>query len=276
MKPFFKSAGGKTKMLPALMAGLPKRIDLYVEPFVGGGALFFALAEEKRFEKAIIADTNRDLIGLYRAVRNCTTTEKDFIPALKDMERTYLQKTEAKRQEYYYVLRDKMPSQPLRTLFLNRTCFNGLWRVNNAGKFNVPWGKYDNPTICDEETLLAASEALKDVAIVCSSFDSLLIPKTKGRLVVYCDPPYDDVSVKKTAVKATKSFTKYGKNDFTWADQCRLAVWPWWTMMTNADTKRIRKIYAGNVIEVVPMKRSINSVAAKRGNVNELIIRRRA
>lgn len=271
MKPFFKSAGGKTKMLPALMAGLPKTIDLYVEPFVGGGALFFALAEEKRFKKAIIADTNRDLIALYRAVQQCTTAGKDFISVLKCMERDYLKKSEAKREEYFYVLRDKMPSQPLRTLFLNRTCFNGLWRVNSTGKFNVPFGRYDNPTICDEETLVAASKALKDVTIVCSSFSSLFIPKTKGRLVCYCDPPYDDVSVKKT-----KSFTKYGKNDFTWDDQKLLAVWPYWTMTTNADTRRIRKIYRGYQVETVGMRRNINNDGSKRAKVNELIIRRRA
>jgi DNA adenine methylase len=280
MKPFIKSAGGKTKMLPQLLSQLPAKIETYVEPFVGGGALFFALAEQKRFKKAILNDTNAELINAYVCVWRS-------LPAL------LVQLSRHRYEEaYYYQVREDFNTyvfskygnarsrsvngdvaQAARFIYLNKTCFNGLWRVNSDGFFNVPFGTYKNPTICDVDNLREVSNMLKSIDVSFCNYDfvgTVAADKLGKKDVVYCDPPYDDVSMKKT-----KSFTKYGKHDFRWIDQEALAEWPCWTMVTNADTKRIRKLYRGHSIEVVGMRRNVNSVAANRGKVNELIIRRR-
>jgi DNA adenine methylase len=272
MRPPFKWPGGKTKMLPALTYGLPAKIGLYCEPFVGGGALFFQLALEGRFKKAIINDANDELINAYRCIWRS-------LPALL-VQLSRHQYNEA----YYYKTRDAFNeyrkddrrhnndvAQAARFIYLNKTCFNGLWRVNKEGFFNVPFGKYVNPTICDEDNLREVSRLLQSIEVTfCSGdFASVMANKPGKNDVVYCDPPYDDVSTKKT-----KSFTRYA-GEFGWQDQVALSSWPCWTIATNADTKRIRHLYRKHDIEVVKMARAINSVAAGRKKVNELIIRRK-
>jgi DNA adenine methylase len=265
--PFLKWAGGKTALLHEILPRLPKKIGTYYEPFVGGGAVFFALAFfNGRFKRAVIGDTNRELMQTYEAV---AVNVEGVIKRLK--EHVYDEKR-------YYAVRAQCwgELQPLaqaaRFIYLNRTCFNGLYRVNRQGKFNVPFGHYTNPTICDEENLRAVSHVLRDVSTFTSlDFQNTVLTAERGD-AVYFDPPYVPVS-------ETANFTAYSAGGFGPEDQKRLhkvatdlAVRGVHVLLSNSDTPLVRKLYKGFKIERVEAPRRVNSKASKRGNVGELLI----
>lgn len=199
-------------MIGHIIPRMPKAIPAYYEPFIGGGAVFFELARQKRFERAVIGDCNAELINVYRTVQ-------DNVDSLI---------LELQKENYKYSKPDYLRIRALdpkdltdveraaRFIYLNRTCFNGLYRVNKNGQFNVPFGKYKNPIICDEVNLRAISEVLTNVRIRQDDFEKIVEPAQKGD-VVYLDPPYMPVS-------KTSKFTAYSMNGFTEADQRRLAA----------------------------------------------------
>jgi DNA adenine methylase len=266
-KPIVKWAGGKTKLLDPLLARVPTRIGTYVEPFAGGAALFFALADDpsRSFERAVLADRNEDLIACYRTVRD---EVEALIAALSGFRYD--------EDEYYRVRAEDGAAMPdlaraARMIFLNRTCFNGLWRVNKSGKFNVPFGRYDKPRIVDAVGLRAASRALAKAEIVSADFEDVTRSLGPGDFV-YLDPPY--VPVSKSA-----SFTTYSAGGFGPADQERLVVElarlrasGVAAVLSNADTEATRELYRDFAIHLVTAPRAINSQAGGRGRVGELIV----
>lgn len=263
-KPFLKWAGGKTSLLPEILPRLPKKIRTYYEPFVGGGAVFFALAVENRFKRSVLGDANEELIETYLAVRDDLG---GLLPRLKAHAVKH-------SEDYFYKVRASRGSYgPARFIYLNRTCFNGLYRVNRKGEFNVPFGKYANPTICDEENLRACTVALSDVELLAMDFDSSTTGASRGD-AVYFDPPYVPAS-------DTANFTAYVKGGFGPETQERLhgvaerlAKRGAHVLLSNSDTPFVRKLYKGWKIERVEAPRRINSKGEKRGNVGELLISR--
>jgi DNA adenine methylase len=270
VKPIVKWAGGKTRLLGELRRRLPGEIGTYVEPFAGGAALFFALASEveegdRKLERAILCDQNRELVACYRAVQ---TDVESVIEALGAYRYD---------RDLFYETREKDTSRmsdverAARLLFLNRTCFNGLWRVNASGRFNVPFGRYKNPRICDEEGLREASRALARAEIHHGDFSSVLSGLRAGDFV-YFDPPYAPVS-------KTAAFTDYAAGGFDAKDQARLVSElvrlreaDVLAMLSNADTPETRALYENFAMEVVFAPRAINSDAAKRGDARELLV----
>jgi len=268
-QPFVKWAGGKRALLPEILARLPKKARTYYEPFIGGGAVFFALAAEKRFERAHLSDSNAELVATYVALRS------DIAGVLKAL------KHHAQRHSEIWFYRTRaLNSKELgraeraaRFIYLNRTCFNGLYRVNRKGEFNVPFGKYVNPTICDEENLRAVSSVLKasDALVHAHDFEVSVVLAGKND-AVYFDSPYAPVS-------ETANFTSYTASGFTAKDQERLRDTAeilgrrgTYVLLSNADTPFVRKLYKGFKIEEVRAPRRINSKGDKRGDVGELLI----
>ncbi len=262
-RPFVKWAGGKRSLISEIMRRLPASIDEreYWEPFVGGGALFFAL--ENRIRQAHLSDVNQDLVLTYNMVRK---EPEKVIALLAEHERRHHDR------HYYYTVRsrDKSPDPieaAARFIYLNKTCYNGLYRVNRQGQFNVPRGSYKNPTICDEDNLHAASEALKKAKMIVRDFSSI---KPGDGDFVYCDPPYDG------------TFAGYASDGFADHDQNRLrdAALRWHdigahVMISNSDTPLVRDLYDGCdpfVIREVAAPRNINSNGNGRGPTSELII----
>ncbi len=271
-KPFLKWAGGKTQLLPQLLARTPARIGTYYEPFLGGGALFFALQREGRFERAVLSDSNADLIGVYAQVRDGV---EELIEALAVHQRKY--RAASDRAEYYYRIRGKRPTcgagAAARLIFLNKTCFNGLYRVNSRGEFNVPHGSYANPTICDENGLRAASAALQEVELRTADFAEAMSAAQAGDFL-YCDPPYVPLS-------ETASFTSYTAADFGRTEQQRLAAVAAAArgrgvdvLLSNSGHPEVAQLYrdAGFRLETVEAVRAINSNGAERGAVREYLI----
>jgi DNA adenine methylase len=266
-KPIVKWAGGKSKLLPLLLQHVPTQIRTYVEPFAGGAALFFALVSDasRTVERAILADQNEDLIACYRAVKDDVEA---VIAALSDF---------AYDEDLYYRVRDLDPrgmtdvARGARLIFLNRTCFNGLWRVNRTGKFNVPFGRYTNPRIVDADGLRAASAALANAELRVADFGEVVRALGPGDFV-YFDPPY--VPLTKTA-----SFTAYAQGGFGAADQERLAAEVLrlkregvLALLSNADTEVTRALYREHTIHSVTAPRSINSRPSGRGAAKEIIV----
>ena len=267
--PFLKSCGGKTQLLDQILPKLPNPVaGTYFEPFVGGGAVFFALRRAGRIDRAVIADTNPDLIAAYRAVQ---TEVEALIANLMKMKNT---------PEHFLNVRALDPTgwgdtrRGARFLYLNKTCFNGLWRTNQKGQFNVPFAGYKNPTICDADGLRAASRALQRTAIVCADFADVMKTAKLGD-AIYCDPPYFPVS-------KTANFTSYGKLGFKPADQERLAAEAVRAakcgarlVLSNADVPEARALYDASRswhLTEVAARRAVNRDGTKRGPVGELII----
>jgi DNA adenine methylase len=266
-KPIVKWAGGKSKLLPALLPHVPTHIRTYAEPFAGGAALFFALAGDpsRTVERAVLADQNEDLIACYRAVRDDVEA---LIVALSDFTHD---------EDLYYRVRDLDPSgmsdlaRGARLMFLNRTCFNGLWRVNKSGKFNVPFGKYANPRIVDPDGLRDASSVLAKADVRVADFADVTRELGPGDFV-YFDPPY--VPLTKSA-----SFTSYAQGGFGPADQERLAAElvrlkdkGVLAMLSNADTDVTRALYKDFTIHATTAARAINSRGSGRGHAKEIIV----
>ncbi len=262
-KPPVKWAGGKGQLIPQFEPLLPKNgYRLYIEPFVGGGAVFFHLSPSK----AILIDNNKELINFYLAVRD---NLEELLHSLKKHENT---------ADYYYQVRalDAEKLSPVerasRFLYLNKTAYNGLWRVNSSGKHNVPFGRYKNPRIADEHNLRLVSEVLKQAELIHGDFSRVLDCAGPGSFV-YFDPPYHPLS-------ETASFTGYTPESFSAGDQRRLAEvfreldrMGCTVMLSNSDTPFIRELYSGYDVKVVRARRAINCRADKRGPVNELVIR---
>jgi DNA adenine methylase len=265
-KPFVKWAGGKGQLLHELIRRIPSKYNRYLEPFIGGGALYFALKPTL----SSINDLNGELISCYQIVRDAPD---ELIKELSGY---------PYESEFYYRIRalDRSPEfmqlSPLkraaRLIYLNKTCFNGLFRVNSKGQFNVPFGKYSNPTIADSENIRACSKLLKRTIIQSRPFDEFIEGASNGDFI-YFDPPYAPVS-------ATSDFTSYLADGFGETEQELLAVvclklnqlgvkW----LVSNSNTSLTRELYRGFRIEEVSATRAINSKASKRGPITELMIR---
>jgi DNA adenine methylase len=270
-RPFLKWAGGKQQLLAQYEPHFPKKIERYLEPFVGGGAVFFHLWNQRRLpDEAFLLDHNAELVNVYRAVRDCVD---DLIDQL-----TIHQSNHSK--DYFYRLRgrDRGPDWPpdaisaaARTIYLNRTCYNGLYRVNSRGEFNAPLGSYKNPDVVRAEVLRAASAALRGVAIEQTGFQSIMARARSGDFI-YFDPPYDPLS-------PTANFTGYTAGAFGDDDQRQLAqVFAALTekgclcMLSNSHTDFIFSLYRDFRIEVVQAGRAINSKASQRGPINEVLV----
>jgi DNA adenine methylase len=264
--PVIKWVGGKTKLLPELLARMPERYGRYYEPFAGGAALFFRLAPRR----AVLADSNQDLIALYGAIAN------DTAAVIRRLERH----RESHDETHYYAMRDQWnqqhlswpaPDRAAAFIYLNKTCFNGLWRVNRAGAFNVPIGRYTDPPICVPDALRAAASVLGRAELRCADYRTAVADARAGDFL-YFDPPYDPVTT-------TSNFTSYSADGFGPDDQRALAQHAKQlvergckVMLSNSDTPFIRSLYKGMRVERVKCPRAINSNAAKRGDVDELVI----
>ena len=263
--PFLKWAGGKSQLITTYDAFFPKTFNRYFEPFTGGGAIFFHLKNSHKDFKASLSDLNAELI-------NCYTMIRDDVEAL--IEQLQSHPNEA---EYFYKLRSidaKTLSEierAARLIYLNKTCFNGLYRVNSKGQFNVPFGRYKNPRTCNETNLRACSAALANVDLNCRPFDHVLKYAKKGDLV-YFDPPYHPLS-------STANFTSYTRNCFSGDDQEHLAeVFAkldkrgCHVMLSNSDCAFIRDIFKDFRIETVNAIRAINCKSEGRGKITEVLV----
>lgn len=265
-RPVLKWAGGKGRLLPELLNRLPKSYTAYHEPFIGGGALFFALTGRGQLGRAFLSDANTSLIDVYLGLR-------DEIEGVIAVLREHIYE----REHYYRVraLRPEdltLPERAARVIYLNKTCYNGLYRENKRGQFNVPFGRYKNPTICDEPNLRAASRALQGVGIARRHFSTVLDHARPGNFV-YFDPPYHPLS-------ATANFTAYDRSGFGPDDQrhlrdvfAALGELGVRAMLSNSDTPFIRELYDGFAIDQVHVARAVNSKANGRGKVAEVIVR---
>lgn len=284
-KPFLKWAGGKTQLIAEIERCLPPLVlsgkFTYVEPFAGSGAvLFWMLNKFPNMRNVVINDINSDLINAYEITRS---KPKELISTLKDFQNEYhdLQNKEEPKKEYYYQKRDSYNAritnkitQAALFIFLNRTCFNGLYRVNRSNLFNVPMGSYKLPMICDEQNILAVSDALQDVEILNGDFEKTLSYASENSFF-YLDPPYKPLS-------ATSNFNSYAGNGFDDKEQIRLKHFcvelhnhgsKW--LLSNSDVQHdnfFDKIYSDFYIKRVKAKRIINSKSDKRGELDELLI----
>jgi DNA adenine methylase len=267
LRPFLKWAGGKRQVLPEIRRYYPKRFGCYYEPFLGAGAVLFDLQPNK----AVVNDINRELINAYRVIAH------DVDALIADLRR------HRNEPSYYYRLRDLDRTHEFqhltdierasRIIFLNKTCFNGLFRVNSHGHFNVPYGHYKNPKIVDEAVLRAISEYLntRDISLVNADFEEALRDATYGDFV-YLDPPYDPVS-------DTASFTGYNLNGFGRDEQIRLkSVFDdlhrrgCRVLLSNSATAFIKELYRDYRVEIIGAARAINSDATRRGKVDEVLV----
>ena len=288
LKPFVKWVGGKGQLIDEiekLFLANGKTATKYAEPMVGGGALFFSMLSKYQFEELYISDINAELINAYVAIKRDVET---LIERLKEMQMTFLPLDENSRKFYYYNVRDKFNTVKLNDgtstekaalfIFLNKTCFNGLYRVNRKGLFNVPMGAFKNPTICDAENLRNIHNALQNVAIVCGDY-TLSKSFIDNKTFVYIDPPYRPIS-------ETSAFTSYNSDAFDDNEQIRLAKFideinaaGAKIVLSNSDPKNVNPednffddLYKSYRIHKVSATRMINSNAEKRGKISELLI----
>lgn len=267
-QPFLKWAGGKRQLLPEIRKYVPKQFDTYYEPFVGAGAVLFDLQPKK----AMINDINVELVNTYHVIREHVDelvetlkkhkNDKDYYYHIRNLDRT---------AEFHQL---SMIERSARMIYLNKTCFNGLYRVNRQGQFNVPYGKYKNPNIVNEEVLRAVHHYLTNNDITILNVDFVQAVETaKAGDFIYFDPPYDPVS-------ETASFTSYSLGGFDRDDQLRLRDLfielherGCYVLLSNSATEFIQDIYADFHVELVSASRAINSVASKRGKIAEVLVR---
>lgn len=285
-KPFLKWAGGKTQLIPQIEKYIPSRFEhgefQYVEPFVGGGAfIFHVLSNYPNVKKVIINDLNKDLINCYQVVKE---QAPELINELFALQNLFLDLTYEGRKSLYLEIRHKFNlrnSDSLKQasffIFLNRTCFNGLYRVNRKNEFNVPMGDYKNPKICDEQNLLAVSSLLSRVEIHCGDY-SLLADYIEEKAFVYIDPPYKPLN-------KTSSFNNYTDLDFTDQEQIRLKRFcdrlvqmnVFWLQSNshfiNSEGKSyFKELYHPYTVNIIQAKRLINTFKSKTDKVNEVLI----
>lgn len=289
-KPFVKWAGGKTQLLTQFENILPHNLEeaehfTYIEPFVGGGAMLFHMLQKyPNIGRAIINDINPNLITAYRVIRD---TPERLITDLKMLQREFRQNSnEEERKEYFLRIRKSYNedthndvTNTAMFIFLNRTCFNGLYRVNSKGYFNVPFGKYTNPTICDEKLLLEDSQILQNVEILCGDY-TLIERYVDNNTFIYFDPPYRPLST-------TSSFTSYSKENFDDTEQTRLAHffarlsrYGCKMMLSNSDCCAqnpndtfFENLYGNFIIDKVHASRFVNAIPSKRGKLTEILVR---
>jgi DNA adenine methylase len=295
-KPFLKWAGGKTQLLEQFVNYFPSELNEeklynYYEPFLGGGAVFFFIAQNYSIKNAYLSDINEDLVLTFNVVQK---NVNELIEELATLKNSYLKKDEVKREEYFYEIRKAFNEEKgkinfkkyssiwighaAKMIFLNKTCFNGLFRLNRKGEFNVPFGRYKNPSILDEKNLISASRALQIAEVIKTDFEKIK-SKIRDHFFIYFDPPYRPIS-------NTSSFTSYSKFDFNDDDQKRLAhffgelgINGNKLMLSNSDPKNensdddfFEKLYDGFNIKRVKANRMINCMGEKRGKINELLI----
>lgn len=287
-KPFLKWAGGKGQLINTFDEMFPNelkegKIKTYIEPFVGGGAVLFHVLQNYDIEKAYINDINKELINCYRCIK---ADVNEVIKQLEFLEKEYLSCDD--RTKYFYNVRNRYNSIYLNGhydfekcadfIFLNHTCFNGLYRVNKSGKFNVPHGKYKNPLICDKDNLLLCSKLLQKVEISFGNYEQVL-SNADTNTFVYFDPPY-------RPLVENNSFVSYDKSGFDDNDQIELAgnfkdldKKDYLLMLSNSDPKNTNEndnffddLYNGFEIERVYAKRMINCQASKRGDITEIVV----
>ncbi len=291
VKPFVKWAGGKGSLLPQLKKFYPfeinnVKIDRYVEPFVGGGAVLINILQKYDIKEAYAFDINMDLINCYNVIKSKV---EELIKELDSKEKDFIKLENEKREKYFYKVRDEYNSYNLEEnnisvkrasefIFLNRTCFNGLYRVNKNGKFNVPCGKYKNPTICDSSNLRNLSYLIRNVNFQYGDYKKSE-KYIDSNTFVYFDPPYRPLS-------NTSGFTSYTKEDFNDENQKELAKYYKLLdernaklMLSNSNPKNTNKddnffdeIYKGFYINEIFAKRMINANAKGRGEISELLI----
>lgn len=297
-KPFLKWAGGKTQLISEIENRLPenikktKKIDKYFEPFVGGGAIFFYLISNYEIKESFLYDINKELILVYNAIKN---NPNELIEELLAIKENFIPKKHDERKEIFLDIRKKFNNaistfdydnyseehilRSAYTIFMNKTCFNGLFRLNKKGEFNVPFGRYKNPNFCDSENILAVSNALKDTVIRNASFleSEKMIDNNS---LVYLDPPYRPLT-------ESASFTSYSEFDFNDDNQIELANYykrisekGAKIILSNSDPKNVDEndnffddLYNDFNISRVSAKRFINRDGNKRGSINEIIVK---
>lgn len=273
--PFLKWAGGKSQLLADFDRYFPLRFGTYFEPFLGGGAVFFHLVHRRRIERAVISDANKDLMNCYVAIRD----------ALEELLRslTQLQHRSRDRDFYYGTARRRFNEIHLSTgldanvekaalmMYLNRTCYNGLYRVNKKAEFNVPWGRYRNPRIFDERNLIAVNAVLKEegIEIMCKDYREVVEDSRAGDFI-YFDPPYQPVS-------STAHFTAYTKQNFTIQDQRRLSevfreLNSRGCLLMLSNSPKVRDLYGDYRVVNLKATRAISCIGSGRGRVEELLI----
>ncbi len=272
-KPFVKWAGGKRQLLAELEKNFPKQFGTYFEPFLGGGAVLFDLLAKKSNLKCSVSDLNSDLVLAYVTIRDKLGR---LIESLENHSKNYHKDSTG----YYYEVRKQEPKSQIekvsRLLFLNKTCFNGLYRVNSKGKFNVPLGRYTNPNIVNKQNLTTVSKFLQSekIKISCRDFESVLKDAKKGDFV-YFDPPYQPVS-------DTANFTSYTHRDFTEDDLQRLADLAHqlnskgcYVLLSNSNTKIVKNLFSSKKWKVkeIAVNRAINSNSQKRTGHKEVLIK---
>ena len=262
-----KWAGGKSQLLQQFEPLFPDKIDTYIEPFLGSGAVFFFIQKKYNPKKIIISDINEELINTYYVVRD---NVEELIKLLK-------MHKEKHNKEYYYDVRAQNTKElsnienAARFIYLNKTCFNGLYRVNSKGKFNVPIGSYKNPGILKEDVLMVANKRLQKIEIKVMSFEDIIKIATKNAFI-YFDPPYHPLK--------KGSFTTYTKSVFLENEQKKLAEIfnlldkkGCKLMLSNSDTEFIKKLYLNHKIDIVRANRFINRKSESRGAINEVVVR---
>lgn len=295
-RPFLKWAGGKSQLIRQIIPYLPQslirgEIETYIEPFIGGGALFLQIAQGYSVPNLIIADVNPEIVLAYRVIQ---TQVSELISALAFLESQYLQASESEREAIFYKTRqafnqtqteidyDRVSTPEIQhttqLIFLNRTCFNGLFRVNQKGEFNVPFGRYVRPRICQADNLQRVAQLLSSVKILRGDFE-LIRPFVNAQTFVYCDPPYRPIS-------KTASFKAYTQGNFRDHEQTRLATFARELdrrgaklLLSNSDPHNqdpedhfFDTLYDSFQIYRLQAKRTINSNSSKRGPVSELLI----
>jgi DNA adenine methylase len=262
-RPVLKWAGGKSLLTERILQLLPAQIETYYEPFFGGGAVFFALARERRFKRAVLSDVNPELVNVYQSLRD------DADSVIKRLRRMKFS------EEDYYQVREQKPrlsvSQAARTIYLNKTGYNGLYRVNRSGEFNVPFGRHANPNFCDEPNLRAAAAVLANVELVVEDFEQCC-KRAKPGDAVYLDPPYLPLS-------PTAYFTAYDRHPFGLPEHERLAgVFDDLTrravaaVLSNSCTSDSKRLYRAHLIEFPMVARNINRDSKKRGKIKEILV----
>lgn len=293
VRPFVKWVGGKSKLIPQMEQYYPKelkenKIDVYIEPFIGGGAILIDILKKYNIKKAYAFDINKNLINCYNIIKDKV---ESLVLELKKLEEEYLKLDDENRKEYYYDIRKKYNLINIENekealekttyfIFLNKTCFNGLYRENRRGQFNVPIGKYKNPTICDEKNLIELSKLIKNVTFINGDYRESY-KYIEENTFIYFDPPYRPIN-------KTSSFTSYSKEDFNDENQKELGEYfrkindnnsNVKLMLSNSNPKNnneeddfFEQIYNGFKINEIKANRMINSNKEKRGKISELLI----
>ena len=267
LKPFIKWAGGKSQLLDQLATLYPPQFNGYHEPFIGSGAVFFDLYARRSLKRARLTDSNAELINCFSMIRDRVD---DVIVLLARHKKRH-------SSEHYYEIRAQNPERldtierAARFIYLNKTCYNGLYRVNSKGQFNVPMGRYKNPGIFDPEELHKAGDALTDIDLAVSDFRDVIMRARKDDFV-YLDPPYHPIT-------KTSNFTSYTQNAFGEQEQRALAqlfrgldTKGCQVMLSNSWTPFVRDLYEGYSLIEVKANRAINSNSEKRGKISELVV----